>query len=146
MPAHTTEDSGRQSLTTYLCTKAQIEYEVWQPGHKQPEHALRPRPAASPASPPPSPNHNCRGLSSPAGPVLASAWTGLREAVRARPRGRGLFWSRPDLDWVGRRAGQTRNISYPLGGRRCLHIVHRADPTPNPGDMGGKIHRGLRGA
>jgi len=56
-----------------------------------------------------------RGLNSPAGSVLASAWTGLvcekQSALLHGPRVHGLFWSRPGLDWVGLRAGQTREIS-----------------------------------
>jgi hypothetical protein len=48
-----------------------------------------------------------RGLNSPAGPVLASAWSGLRDAVHASPRPAGSpaflapAWSGP-----GRPAGR----------------------------------------
>jgi len=40
-----------------------------------------------------------RGLNSPTGPVLASAWSGLREAVHANPRPAGYFLA--GLVWSG---------------------------------------------
>jgi len=48
-----------------------------------------------------------RGLNSPTGPVLALAWTGLREAVRASPRPAGSrAFLEPAWSGLGRPAGR----------------------------------------
>jgi len=48
-----------------------------------------------------------RGLNSPAGPVLASAWSGLRDVVHASPRPAGQrAFLEPAWSGLGRPAGR----------------------------------------